>query len=336
MGPSDSSAWVFCSMSSAAASRAFGRDVDGLGADEALELRLELADPLDVRLLAGKQVLGRRHVLQPERLELLGHVRLRLAQLLFHVGAAAQAAIDVDVAELLLQLVAPAQPQGDGREDRTDDGDEEPDELQLGRDLERQEGPGDERAAGDQQAHQHEDDRHARQRPPCRLGRDLEGDLDLARQRCFQFADPAVELAESLDNLAQDRQRVGDGWTVGERRQLGRRLRPPRGYRSKRSWAAVRSAVSRSAWRAFSSIDRRSARAVSDSTRRSRALASVSRSRSSCVSAVSPCSSDALAWASAVLGDLEPAGVLVALRRQLEDARARACCLARPCRGRRR
>ena len=109
---------------------------DGLGADEALELRLELADPLDVRLLAGKQVLGRRHVLQPERLELLGHVRFRLAQLLFHVGAAAQAAIDVDVAELLLQLVAPAQPQGDGREDRADDGDEEPDELQLGRDLE--------------------------------------------------------------------------------------------------------------------------------------------------------------------------------------------------------
>ena len=113
---------------------------DRLGADEALELRLELADPLDVRLLAGKQVLGRRHVLQPERLELLGHVRLGLAQLLLHVGAAAQAAIDVDVAELLLQPVAPAQPQGDGREDRAEDGHGETDELQLRRDLDRQEG----------------------------------------------------------------------------------------------------------------------------------------------------------------------------------------------------
>ena len=108
----------------------------------------------DVRLLAGEQVLGRRHVLQPERLELLGHVRLGLAQLLLHVGAAAQPAIDLDVAQLLLQPVAPAQPQGDGREDRADDGDTAtptscstgPGSRPTGRCV------SDERAAGDQQA----------------------------------------------------------------------------------------------------------------------------------------------------------------------------------------
>ena len=145
---------------------------------------------------------------------------------------------------------------------------------------------------------QHEDDRDARQRPPGRLGRDLEGDLDLAGQRRLQLADPRVDARAVA-------RRPCAGPAAGSATGGCRRARSASAttsaasrYRSKRSWAAVRSAVSRSAWRAFSSIDRRSARAVSASTRRSRALASASRSRSSCASAVSPCSSDAVAWPS--------------------------------------
>ncbi|OGO57558.1 MAG: hypothetical protein A2V85_10235 [Chloroflexi bacterium RBG_16_72_14] len=65
-------------------------------------------------------------------------------------------------------------------------------------------------------------------------------------------------------------------------------------YRSKRSRAWSRSALSRSAWRAFSSIARRSVSAVSASVRRSRAADSASRSRSRRPSASSP------AWRRAV------------------------------------
>ncbi len=129
IGPSASSALVFCEISSAAASRAVGQLVGRLLADEALELRGQPVDLGDVRLLAGEQVLRFRQAGQPERPELRRRPRLAVLELGLHVRPAAQPPVDLDVAQLGLQLDAPAQPQRDGGEDEPDDGHDPADGL---------------------------------------------------------------------------------------------------------------------------------------------------------------------------------------------------------------
>ena len=89
--------------------------------------------------------------------------------------------------------------------------------------------------------------------------------------------------------------------------------------RSNRSRAVVRSASRRSAWRAFSSMLRRSARAASESARRSRADDRLSRSRSSCAEGQLALLDRRSGGGDGPLGDLESAGVLVALGGQVVE-----------------
>ena len=70
-------------------------------------------------------------------------------------------------------------------------------------------------AAGDQQPDDDERDRPARQRPPGRLRRDLELDLDLVRQGGRQLADPPVERRAAARRPARRTgSGFGDGWVV--------------------------------------------------------------------------------------------------------------------------
>ena len=97
-------------------------------ADEAVELGVQLLDLLDVGLLAGEQVLGGRHVVQAERLELLLLVRLEHEELFLEVRSTAQSAVDLDVAELGLHLRAAPEPEGDDGQDQPDAGDDQADD----------------------------------------------------------------------------------------------------------------------------------------------------------------------------------------------------------------
>ena len=107
----------------------------------------------------------------------------------------------------------------------------------------------------------------------------------------------------------------GDGWVCASESSSVETSTASRN-RSYRSWAAIRSAVSRSAWRAFSSMLRRSARPSSASARRSRAPDRASRSCSSLARASSPLLDRHRRRGHGLLGDLEVARVLVALGRQ--------------------
>ena len=129
IGPSASSALVFWAISRAAASRSFGSDVGRLLADQTLELAGQSLDLADVLLLARQQVLGLGKVGQAERSELALGPRLGIAQLRLHLGPAAQPSVDLDVAHLGLELVAPPQPQRDGGHDDADDRDQRSDRL---------------------------------------------------------------------------------------------------------------------------------------------------------------------------------------------------------------
>ena len=83
----------------------------------------------DVGLLAGEQVLGLGQVGQPERAELRRRLQLALDELGLHVRPAAQAPVDLDVAQLGLLVHAAAEPQGDRGEDEADDRDDRADRL---------------------------------------------------------------------------------------------------------------------------------------------------------------------------------------------------------------
>ncbi len=101
----------------------------------------------------------------------------------------------------------------------------------------------------------------------------------------------------------------GDGWDSARWAIVAATSTASR-YRSNRSLALLRSAISRSAWRAFSRRLRRSTSAASASARRSRAPDRVSRSRSSWASASSPASTDAVDDATAPSATLRRPGFL--------------------------
>ena len=75
--------------------------------------------------------------------------------------------------------------------------------------------------AGEQDPDGDEREGHARQRPPGRLRREVEVDLDLARQRRPQLADPAVEGSRRRSTRPRGPAAgCGDGWLLA-RRHLG-------------------------------------------------------------------------------------------------------------------
>ena len=83
-------------------------------------------------LLAGEQVLGRREVVEPEGAELPLGVRLGLAELRLHLGAAAQPAVDLDVAQLgSASSELRRSQQRDEGEDEADDGDDAADDRGI-------------------------------------------------------------------------------------------------------------------------------------------------------------------------------------------------------------
>ena len=121
--------------------------------------------------------------------------------------------------------------------------------------------------------------------------RDLERDLDLARERRLQLADRRVERPQPADDLLEDRQRVRRRMAGAGGRRAPRETGDGLAVALEPLLGGGRSAIRRSAWRAFSSIARRSARlGLGLGPPLLRARDSVSRSRSSWASASSPCS----------------------------------------------
>ena len=216
IGPSASSALVFCSISSAAASRSDGSDLGRLLADQSLELRGQPIDLSDMRLFARQQVLRLGQIGHPERRELRLGLGLRITQLRFHLRTAAQASVDLDIAHLRLELVAPPEPQRDGRHDHADHRDDRTDHLDDDPEVDDVEELQQDRPGNDDQPDDDERERQPRERSPGGLGRDLEVDPDLARQRGPQLADGPVERSEPLDGGPQDCDRGGRRVGVGE------------------------------------------------------------------------------------------------------------------------
>ena len=120
IGPSASSAFVFCSISSAALSRRAGRASIFSSPISPRQVRPLLVDLGDVRLLEAQPLLRLLELGQPEALQDVVVLGLRLAQLLLDLGAAAQPAGHLDVAQGLVGRLAAAQPPAD-------DGEHEPD-----------------------------------------------------------------------------------------------------------------------------------------------------------------------------------------------------------------
>ncbi len=148
IGPSASRACVFCSISRAAASRRRGQRLGRLLADEPVELRGEPLDPGDVLLLGG------RAVPRPRRgprgrcpASCWRGVRLACLSSCSISERPAQAAVDLDVAELGLHPVVSAQPQRDEREDEADPGNRPADQLRRRAEVEDPGEPADERRA---------------------------------------------------------------------------------------------------------------------------------------------------------------------------------------------
>ena len=79
-------------------------------------------------LLGGEQRLGGREVGQAEPGELLLGVGLGLAELCLHLGPPTQAPVDLDVAHLLVDAVAAAEPPRHEGEDEADSGGDAADE----------------------------------------------------------------------------------------------------------------------------------------------------------------------------------------------------------------
>ena len=315
---------VFCSISSAAASRGVGSVSTRLLADEALELRLELVDP---RRRAPPRAASRSSAaarsVQPERLELLGRVRLAPRAAPASISERPRSRRSISTSRsCCLQLVAPAQPQRDDREDRARCRRRcTPTSCSTDRISSRRAKVRATNVPPATSRPDHDERRApARQRPPVGSGATSNGDLDLARQRCLQLADPSRRASRRRSTTcAEDRQRVGDGWLSARAVELGddvdrlavalvallggvalggRAARPGAPSRARRRSARAASGLGA----ALAGARQRVAVALELGERQSR-----------------PARATRCAWATACLGDLEPAGVLVALRRQVVE-----------------
>ena len=120
IGPSASSAPVFCSISRAAASRSAGRVSAGSLPTSPSSWAVRRSIRLTCSFSGSSSVLGGGEVRQAAApAELLGGVRLGLGELGLHLGPAAQPPIDLDVAQLPCWTRSPRRSHaGDEREDR--------------------------------------------------------------------------------------------------------------------------------------------------------------------------------------------------------------------------
>ena len=150
----------------------------------------------------SSRVLGLRRGLEAEPLELLVAVGLSPRELLLDLRAAAEPAVDLDVAQLALEAVAAAQPPaGDRRAPRPIATIAPP--RSIGRCRARIP-----RAVSDEperprcRARRDQGQRQPRERPPADLGLDLEADLDLA-------------LEHLLEGRGSASRRLRSRWTAG-------------------------------------------------------------------------------------------------------------------------
>ena len=200
-----------------------GHRVDRFVADEPAEARAALVDLGDVRLLEAEALLGLGGAGQVQADEQRVALGLGDAQVLLDLGAAAEATVDLLVAELLLGLVAAAQPDGHHREDEPgdDDHDAEDDDQGPGPLVDDAEDAEESPQDGDGETHADQADRGPRERPPADLWRHLEVDLDLPLEHRLERPDLGVGRPQALDVRAQHGQ--------GDRGGMGPiELRPPR------------------------------------------------------------------------------------------------------------
>jgi hypothetical protein len=162
--------------------------------------------------LRGEQGVGSREVRQVEGLQLRRGVGPGLAELRLHLGAAAKSPVDLDVAQLLLDSVAPAEPPRHEGEDQPDPGRDAADELRRRPELDVGQEVEPERADRHDQADRDQADGDPRQRAPRRLRPRLVGDLDLAGERRGQLADRGVEPAEPPTTCSSTGSGFDDGW----------------------------------------------------------------------------------------------------------------------------
>ena len=152
---------------------------------------------------------------RPSAPSCLRGVDLRLFQLRLHLRATAEAAVDLDVAELFLHLRAAPEPEGDEREDQPDAGCGGTEIQRRRPEVEDAERRGQERPDRDDHAHEDEQDPPAGQRAPGRLRRDIEFDVDLARQRRRELADLRGRArAGARRSGGCTGSGLGDGWVV--------------------------------------------------------------------------------------------------------------------------
>ena len=185
-----------------------GQGLDLLVADQPRQVRPLLVDLGDVRLLEAQPLLRLLELGQPEALQDVVVLGLRLAQLLLDLGAAAQPAGHLDVPQGLVGRLAAAQPPADDGEHEPDPGhdpaDDDRDHADVD-DLREGQCEADDR---DRDADDDEDEGPARERAPAHLGRDLEVDLDLAfEHRPGACAILRIDGAQAVDGGAEHRQR---------------------------------------------------------------------------------------------------------------------------------
>ena len=147
-------------------------------------------------------------------------VRLEHEEFFLEVRAAAQPAVDLDVAELGLHLGAAPEPEGDHGQDQPDAGDDQADDHRGRPEVEHVQRLARVGERGDEHADDDQRDGPARERLPARFGGDVELDVHLVGQDRAELAQALVADSQPLDDLAQDGQGVRRRVAGGERGDL--------------------------------------------------------------------------------------------------------------------